>query len=260
MKVLDEIIANKKREISEVRRLTDIRSLEKRDMYTRKTLSLSESIKMPGRTGIIAEFKRKSPSGGLFNNSASLEHITTGYRSLGAAGLSILTDYKYFGGSDCDLSLARRMNDIPILRKEFIISEYQVIESKAIGADAILLIASALNRKKVRSLAGLGQSLGLEVLLEIHTESELDMLNEFITMAGINNRDLRTLQVDTGNSLKLIEKIPCHFIKISESGLSSPVMVRELRNAGFDGFLIGEFFLNNVNPVQAFAEFVGCLK
>jgi indole-3-glycerol phosphate synthase len=260
MTVLDEIIANKKREISAVKRLTGIRSLEKRDLFTRKTLSLSESLKNPGTTGIIAEFKRKSPSGGSINIDASLEHITTGYRSLGAAGLSVLTDYKYFGGSDCDISLARKLNDIPVLRKEFIINEYQVIESKAIGADAILLIAAVLNRKMVRDLAYLGRSLGLEVMLEIHVESELSMLNEFITMAGVNNRNLSTLKVDITNSLKLIGKIPEGFTKVSESGLDSPEVVKDLKNAGFDGFLIGEHFMNNVDPVQAFAEFVKELK
>jgi len=260
MTILDEIVANKKREISAASRLTGATTLETRTLFARETISLSESLKMPGKTGIIAEFKRKSPSGGLINPDASLEHITTGYSSLGAAGLSILTDYKYFGGSDCDLTLARKLNDIPILRKEFIISSYQVIESKAIGADAILLIAAVLNRKKVRELAGLGRSIGLEVMLEIHVESELHMLNEFVNIVGINNRDLSSLKVDTNNSLKLVEKIPGDFTKVSESGLDSPAVVRELKNAGFDGFLIGEYFMNNFDPVQAFAEFVGGIK
>ncbi len=260
MTLLQKIIADKKLEISVVSRHTDIKSLEARDLFSRKINSLSDMLCRSAKTGIIAEFKRKSPSRGLINPGVSLEDVTTGYRLLGAAGLSILTDYKYFGGSDCDLTLARRINDIPILRKEFIISEYQVIEAKAIGADVILLIAAALTRKKIRELASLARSVGLEVLLEIHSEPELSVINEFINMVGVNNRDLNSLEVDTGISLRLADMIPSDFIKVSESGINSPAVVRELRNAGFNGFLIGEFFMNHADPVEAFARFVSDLK
>jgi indole-3-glycerol phosphate synthase len=260
MTVLEEIIANKKREVSAVSKHTGIKALEKRDLFSRKINSLSENLIRAGKTGIIAEFKRKSPSRGLINPGVSLEDVTTGYRLLGAAGLSILTDYKYFGGSDSDLTLVRKINDIPILRKEFIITEYQVIEAKAIGADVILLIAAALNREKIRELASLARSIGLEVLLEIHCESELSMVNEYINMVGVNNRDLNSLEVDTGISLRLADRIPSDFIKVSESGINSPAVVMELKNAGFGGFLIGEFFMNHADPVEAFAGFVSDLK
>jgi len=260
MTLLQKIIANKEREISVVSKQTYIKTLEARDLFSRKINSLSDKLSRSPKTGIIAEFKRKSPSRGLINPGVSLENVTTGYRLLGAAGLSILTDYKYFGGSDCDLTLARKINEIPILRKEFIISEYQVIEAKAIGADVILLIAAALPVKKIRELASLARSIGLEVLLEIHSEPELSVINEFTNIVGVNNRDLNTLEVDTGISLRLADMIPSDFLKISESGINSPAVVRELRNAGFNGFLIGEFFMNHTDPVKAFEGFVADLK
>jgi len=239
-----------------LREQTSFRDFENRKLYRRETLSLSNSILNPTGTGIIAEFKRMSPSKGVINSNAHIGEVTVGYVHAGASGLSILTDKKFFGGSCDDLILARELNLIPVLRKDFIIDELQVVESKAAGADAILLIAAALGREQVFKLSALSHSLGMEVLLELHSPGELEMANEHVNIIGINNRDLKTFSVNINVSVEMADRIPVQFLKISESGISSPTIVRELRKAGYNGFLMGEFFMSRENPVSAFSDFV----
>jgi indole-3-glycerol phosphate synthase len=256
MTILDKILKYKMRELRVVSAITSVHELENRKLFERDLFSLSESLLDKSKTGIIAEFKRKSPSKGIINSSVSVAEVTSGYFREGASGVSVLTDSQFFGGSANDLILARGCGSFPILRKEFIIDEYQVIESKAIGADAILLIAAVLTKKKILDLAKTARSLGLEILLEIHESGELNKLNQYIDIIGVNNRDLRTFGVDYEISLRIADQIPSGFVKISESGISSAQSVRELRKAGYNGFLIGEKFMSEPNPVTAFSEFV----
>lgn len=256
MTILDKIIENKKREINRLIKSVTVRDLERSSLFERKVVSLSGSIIDKSKTGIIAEFKRKSPSKGIINSFSIVEEVTSGYCDGGASGLSILTDSQFFGGSNEDLTSARRKSTLPILRKDFIIDEYQVVESKSIGADAILLIAAALNNSEILKLSRLAGSLGMEILLEIHEESELEKINPYINIIGVNNRNLKTFEVNTVKSELLAEKISSAFIKISESGISSSQMIRKLKAAGYDGFLIGEKFMSTSNPVKAFFDFV----
>jgi indole-3-glycerol phosphate synthase len=256
MKILEEIIASKNKEIAENRLLRSVKELEKSPYFDRAIIPLTDYILNPEKSGIIAEFKRKSPSKGVINSKSDVCVVTSGYSLYGASGLSVLTDSQFFGGSNEDLSLARQANNIPVLRKDFIIDEYQIIESRSIGTDAILLIAAALDKKKIMSLARFARSLDLQVLLEIHNKTEIDTINEFINVVGVNNRNLNTFEVNTGISLELLSHIPEQFVKISESGLSSVDVVRELRSAGYDGFLMGEIFMKSSDPVAAFSDFV----
>ncbi len=260
MNILDKIMANKKKELTELVRKTPVKRLEKQESFSREVIPLSEFILNPSKTGIIAEFKKKSPSAGIINSRVGIEEVTTGYSHLGASGLSVLTEKRFFGGNNNDLIIARKMNSIPILRKDFIFNEYQVIESKAIGADAILLIASLLTKNQIQKLACLASSLGLQVVLEIHNAGEIKKINDYIDITGVNNRDLRTFKVDTELSFRLADRIPPGFIKISESGISSNDIVINLKKAGYQGFLIGGKFMKNSDPVTAFAEFTKSLK
>ena len=256
MNVLDNIIENRKKELTNLKKITSVRDLEQSILFDRKSVSLSEFLLDKSKTGIIAEFKRKSPSKGIINSSSEVTEVTSGYFREGASGVSVLTESRYFGGSNDDLLHSREDNAFPILRKDFIVDEFQIIESKSIGADVILLIAAVLEKKQVISLARLAHSLGLEVLLEIHDVSELEKVNPYINIIGVNNRNLKTFEVNIEISENLAEKIPDGFLKISESGISSPQIVTNLRNSGFNGFLIGEKFMCTLNPVRAFSEFV----
>ena len=260
MTILDKIIENKKKELKVLAGMTSVGDLEKSRLFKREPISLSEFLLDRNKTGIIAEFKRKSPSKGVINSSSSVVDVTCGYFREGASGVSVLTDNQFFGGSPSDLVNAREKSSFPILRKDFIIDEYQVIESKAIGADAILLIAAALDNKAILNLSRLARSLGLEVLLEIHEPDELDKVNQYVNIIGVNNRNLKTFEVNTDISEKLAEKIPAGFLKISESGISSPQIIKKLRTSGYDGFLVGEKFMSAPDPVKAFSEFVKDLK
>lgn len=260
MNILGEIIAAKKKEAELSAEKIPVELLRKKEYFTRSTLSLSDYLLDSNKTGIIAEFKRKSPSGGILNATAAVAEVTGGYSRSGASALSVLTDTEYFGGSDSDLSVARACNNLPVLRKDFVISEYQVFESKAIGADAILLIAAVLESTRLRDLARLAQSLGLEVLMEVHTEEELDKVNGYVDVIGVNNRNLDTLVVDINTSLRLADKIPDDFVKISESGITSPEAIILLRDAGYQGFLIGGRFMASPDPVKAFEGFVNSIK
>ena len=256
MTLLEKIIEHKHRELSGRMETAPVEDLRKLPGFNRKTVSLTRALLDPEGTGIIAEFKRKSPSRGVLNQDATIEEVTTGYFRAGASALSVLTDREFFGGSAEDLVRAREINPIPILRKDFILHEYQVVESKALGADVILLIAAVLDRASINRLAALARSLQLQVILEIHEESELKMLNEQISVVGVNNRDLRDFSVDTDRSVKLAPLIPGEFLKISESGIQSPFAIQQLRSYGYNGFLMGERFMRDPDPATAFAAFV----
>jgi indole-3-glycerol phosphate synthase len=256
MTILDKIIENKKKELDQGVGVTTIRDLENSRFFKREVNSLSESLRDMSKTGIIAEFKRKSPSKGIINLSSSVEYVTSGFYREGACGVSVLTDSQFFGGSNLDLLKARDNSAIPILRKDFILNEYQVVESKSIGADTILLIAAVLEKKEIMKLAQLARSIGMEVLLEIHDPGELDKMNQYVNILGVNNRNLKTFEINTDLSEEMAEKIPSQYLKISESGISSAGIIKKLRNSGYTGFLIGEKFMSAQEPVRAFSEFV----
>ena len=260
MTILDNIIADKTREVLQQKKLVPVDILEKSAYIEREAVSLSSSLSAEGSSGIIAEFKRSSPSAGRINESADPVRVSMAYSVAGAAGLSVLTDWKYFGGTAEDLSRIRMIYKGPILRKEFIIDEYQVLESKAIGADVILLIAAVLEKKQAQQLAGTAKSIGLEVLLEIHDEKELDRIHGSVDLVGINNRDLKKMITDVETSKMLASKIPGEMGKISESGISEPGTIMELREYGFQGFLIGEYFMKQEDPGEACRKLIKKLK
>ncbi|WP_304516524.1 indole-3-glycerol phosphate synthase TrpC [Cecembia rubra] len=261
MNILEKIIAYKKTEVAEKSSLVPTKLLEKSIYFDSQVVSMKKYIKRPDKTGIIAEFKRKSPSKGDINTNASVETVTIGYMQAGASALSILTDKEFFGGKNEDLSLARKFNFCPILRKDFIVDEYQIIEAKSIGADCILLIAAALEPKRLKELAAFAHGLGLEVLMEVHDSKELDKsLNEHLDLVGVNNRSLKSFEVSLDTSFGLVERIPSEFLKISESGISHPETLYELRKAGFDGFLIGENFMKSSRPHQVALNFMNAYR
>lgn len=257
--ILDTIVQHKIGEIEKAKAAVSTAQLERYPFFTRKTLSLQQSLLDPSLTGIIAEFKRRSPSKGVFNATADPAVITKAYTHAGASGLSVLTDEHFFGGSKDDLIQARA-NNIPVLRKDFMVDEYQILEAKAIGADVILLIAACLTPGQVRSLAAFAKSLALEVLLEIHHEDELNHICEEVDLVGVNNRDLKTFTVNINSSIQLGSKIPFNKHKISESGISDVHTIALLKKYGFKGFLLGEAFMKEDDPSVAFAKFVEQLK
>jgi indole-3-glycerol phosphate synthase len=259
MNILDTIIEYKKSEVKKRKSETGVAVLEKSKLFSRTGFSLKQFLDDKARTGIIAEFKRKSPSKDVINADADVAAVTSAYTQNGAAGLSVLTDSKFFGGSSDDL-LKARINNIPILRKDFIIDEYQVTETKSIGADVILLIADVLSQNVVKRLASFAKNIGLEVLLEIHSEKELDHICDEVDVVGVNNRDLKTFKVDINTSLQLINKIPANKTVITESGINDTETIVTLKQAGFKGFLIGEAFMKEADPAIAFASFVKALK
>jgi indole-3-glycerol phosphate synthase len=259
MNILDKIIEFKKEEVAKNKLLVPSDELKQQEWFYRKTFSLKQFLLDEAKTGIIAEFKRRSPSKGIINDKADVLEVTTAYTKYGASCLSVLTDREFFGGSADDL-LKARVNNIPILRKDFIIDEYQLTEARAMGADVILLIAACLSPDRVKELAFFAKSLNLEVLLEIHKEQELQHICNEIDLVGVNNRDLKTFTVDINRSIELSKQIPPDKIKIAESGIDSIETICTFKNAGFKGFLIGENFMKQPDPTIAFAEFVKQLK
>ncbi len=257
--ILEKIVSFKREEIKKRKKDTPLRLLEKQVKVDRKIFSMKSFIADPDKTGIIAEFKKKSPSKGVINETANVELITSAYARFGASMISILTDSFFFGGSTEDLKNAR-FNDLPILRKDFILDPYQLVESRAMGADVILLIAACLRPVETRNLAAFARQLGMEVLLEIHNEHELDHLNEYVDVVGINNRDLKTFSVNIEHSMRLAESLPKNKLRIAESGINDVETIFHLKAAGFNGFLIGERFMNTPDPAIAFASFVDQLK
>ncbi len=257
--ILQEIVASKKLEVAERKLLYPVALLERSLFFETRPVSLKKYLQRPDLNGIIAEFKRKSPSKGMINAYADVAKVSLGYMQAGASALSILTDAKYFGGKSGDLEMARKINYCPILRKDFIVDEYQIVESKSIGADAILLIAAALSQSEIKSLSALAISLGMEVLFEMHEAQELENYkSEFI--AGVNSRSLHDFSVSLERAEKFALLLPENSVKVAESGISSPADVRKLKSAGFDGFLIGEEFMKNYNPAKACGKFISELR
>lgn len=259
MNILDTIIAHKKNEVAGRKAITPVSSLEQTPGFQRECYDLAKFLQDPQRTGIIAEFKRRSPSKGLINGQADVAMVTAAYASNGASAISVLTDGEFFGGASADLEAARE-NRIPILRKDFIIDEYQLVESRSMGADVILLIAACLSAGEVKTLAKTAQSLGLSVLLELHDETELEHVNEFTPIVGINNRNLKTFAVDINRSLAMAAQLPPGVIKVAESGIDNVENIKIFKNHGFQGFLIGELFMKAEDPSKRFAEFVKELR
>ncbi len=259
MNILDQIIASKRIEVERRKAERPEHLLEQSPFFHRDTLSLKRSLRDPLKTGIITEFKRRSPSKGIINGDADVSDVTGKYAAYGASGLSVLTDADYFGGSEADLQQAR-MNNVPILRKDFMVDEYQVLEARAMGADVILLIAACLSPSEVLKLASFAHNLQLEVLLELHAEEELDHMNAFTDMVGINNRNLKTFEVDMDKSMSMAEKIGKAALRIAESGIREPEDVISFRAVGFEGFLIGERFMKEEDPGLAFKTFADRIK
>lgn len=260
MTILDKIIADKKIEVNLRKQLFPASYWEASPLFNRSTSSLATALRA-SKSGIIAEHKRRSPSRQNINSSLSVIDVAKGYKAAGVCGMSVLTDRKYFGGSLEDLNLARATTDFPLLRKEFIIEEYQLIEAKAHGADVILLIASVLNRKEIEQLSTFAQSLGLEVLLEVHNLEELEKsIMPSLDLFGVNNRNLKTFEVDLNTSRELVEKIPSDFVKVSESGISNPAAILDLKIYGFEGFLVGENFMKTENPGVSAAAFIKTIE
>lgn len=259
MNILDEIVGYKKIEVAQRKDEVPESQLEQEQYFLRPSLSLKRFLLDPARTGIIAEFKRQSPSKGVINGDADVVDVTTAYASNGASGLSVLTDGPSFGGSAADLAAAR-INEVPILRKEFIIDPYQISEAKAMGADVILLIAAILTPRQVKEYTLQAHGLGLEVILEIHDESELFHINDFVDVVGVNNRNLKTFEVSLEQSVHLSRLIPGGKIKISESGIHQVSDIQYLKSYGYRGFLIGENFMKQSDPALAFMKFVSELN
>ena len=254
MTILYKIIERKKQEITEAKSKISISELKNFEFFARPTFSLKETLK--SRSGIISEFKRQSPSKGIINDKVTPLEVVSQYEKFGASGISILTDTDFFGGNFQDILDVRNQIQIPILRKDFMIDEYQFYEAKSIGADVILLIAACLSPTQVQEFTALSHELGLEVLLEIHTEEELNHFNKDIDLVGINNRNLKDFKVDLQHSVDLKNLLPKDVLSVAESGIYSIEDFKFLKEKGFDGFLMGEYFMKNENPGKAFEEFI----
>nr|WP_297915733.1 indole-3-glycerol phosphate synthase TrpC [uncultured Allomuricauda sp.] len=260
MNILDKIVADKRKEVLLKKGLIPTSQLEASVLFGRNCPSLALALRHSD-TGIIAEHKRRSPSKQTINQNTNVGVVAKGYENAGICGMSVLTDIKYFGGSLEDLLLARASVSMPLLRKEFIIDEYQVLEAKAYGADVILLIAAVLSKAQIKSLSELAQDLGMEVLLEVHNQDELEKsLMPSLNLLGVNNRNLKTFEVRLETSKSLAELIPNDFVKVSESGISSVEAITQLKSYGYQGFLIGENFMKTENPGASAQEFVQNLK
>lgn len=257
MNILDKIVANKKKEVARAKAKITYTKLEESDFFSRDVYSFRDFLLADDRTGIIAEFKRKSPSKGIINATSTVKEVTTAYAAAGASALSVLTDKNFFMGRKSDVIRARRVNEIPVLRKDFMIDEYQIVEAKALGADIILLIAAILTPAEISRMAALAKSIRLNVLLEVHNMEELERsIDPNLDAIGVNNRNLADFTTSVDTSFKLAEHIPNEFLKISESAISNTEVIKELKKAGYSGFLIGENFMKEEDPGAAIREFV----
>jgi indole-3-glycerol phosphate synthase len=260
MNILNNIIADKRIEVNFRKQLIPIKQLEQSVLFERETISLSKKLQN-SNTGIIAEHKRRSPSKQVINHDLNVFDVARGYENAGVCGMSVLTDGKYFGGSLDDLLTARSCCNLPLLRKEFIIDEYQILEAKAYGADVILLIAAILTQDEIKQFSEFAQQLKLEVLLEVHNEEELHKsIMPSLDMIGVNNRNLKTFEVSLEISKHLSELIPNDFVKVSESGISNSEAINILQPYGYKGFLIGENFMKTVNPGESASQFIKDLQ
>jgi len=257
MNILHQICKKKHQEVAQQKKDMPLEYLQ--DFYNlteHQTISFKQAL-LHSPTGIIAEFKRRSPSKGRIHPDADVKAITSAYEQAGAAAISVLTDETFFGGSFHDFRRARKVvSKIPMLRKDFIVDEYQIHQSKVLGADVILLIAACLTKEEVARFAGIAHELRMDALLEIHSEHELDYITDVIDVVGVNNRDLTRFVTDVGISFNLADKIPAQFVKISESGLSDIQTIKDLRQAGYQGFLIGENFMKMPEPVKVLEDVV----
>lgn len=260
MNILDKITLDKRKEVALRKQLIPVAQLEQSVLFSRPTVSLATNLKN-STSGIIAEHKRRSPSKAVINNNLNVQDVASGYESAGVCGMSVLTDGKYFGGSLDDLLTARASCNLPLLRKEFIIDEYQILEAKAYGADVILLIAGILSRNEIKQFSEFAKSLNLDVLLEVHDEAELHKaLMPSLDMLGVNNRNLKTFNVSLETSKQLSQLIPNDFVKVSESGISNTSAIKELQPYGYKGFLIGENFMKTDNPGASATAFINTLN
>lgn len=255
--VLRKIVAYKKQEVASLKVLKPVDNLKKVAFYNRSTYSMTNSL-LAG-TGVIAEFKRASPSKGVIRKEANIDEIVSGYQRVGASAVSVLTDTKFFKAEPKDIVRARSAISIPILRKEFIIDTYQIYESKALGADCILLIAAILSKDEIALFQEVADDLGLQAIVEIYNEHELAKLTGKERIIGVNNRNLDTFQVDINNSLSLVSHLSSE-VKITESGLNASTNLQALIHAGFQGFLVGESFMKEANPSLACDNFIQQIK
>lgn len=256
MNILDKIVLRKREEVEQAKKLVSLKELENGMYFNRTPYSLKEFMLAADRTGIIAEFKRRSPSKGIINDHSTVVEVTNGYAAAGASAISVLTDIDFFGGHPNDLLEARAANTVPLLRKDFMIDEYQIVEAKGLGADIILLIAAILTPAQIDTFAKLAKSLGLNVLLEVHNLEELQRsINPNVDAIGVNNRNLTDFSVNIQTSFDLAKEIPEEFLKVSESAISDPKVINQLKAAGFNGFLIGENFMKTADPAAAIRVF-----
>ena len=254
--ILSEIVNFKRKEVRERQNRNSITLVRQCIPYSTTTVSMRKRLLQNNESGIIAEFKQKSPSLGVINPNVSVAQVTSGYSLAGASALSVLTDNHFFGGSLNNFSIARQHNNCPMLQKDFFIDTYQIYEARALGADVILLIAAALTREEVKEFASLAASLGMESILEVHTADELAYLCPEVNMVGVNNRDLKTFITDLNRAEELSPLIPAEYVKIAESGIQNPEDILRLRNAGYNGFLIGGQFMSQADPALACADFI----
>lgn len=253
--ILDKIVANKRIEVEQQKKEVSIDQLIKQIGTANKQGLFKQSL-INSSTGIIAEFKRRSPSRGWIFENAKVEEVIPLYSGGGASAISVLTDTVFFGGTFSDLTMASSLTKTPLLRKDFMVDEYQFYQAAAMGTSAVLLIASSLTIQETKQFAVKAKELGLDVLLEVHNEAELGHINEYVDVVGVNNRNLGTFVTDVQASFDLVDKIPNEFVKISESGISSPQTVLDLREVGYKGFLMGENFMKTDNPGEALANFI----
>ncbi len=257
MNILEKIIENKTKSIRQSKEFVSIKRLEMSIFFDSEVVSMTRYLKRADRVGIISEIKRSSPSAGIIREEVDVEKLSISYMQSGASAISVLTEENFFSGSRKDLETVRRYNFCPILRKDFIIDEYQIIETKSWGADCVLLIAACLSPSKCKSLAKLAKDIGLEVLLEVHNEQEIaSHVNAYVDLIGVNNRNLENFDIEIENSIRLSEFLPDGLVKISESGIRRAEDIRLLKENGYDGFLIGGHFMSKSEPAKACKELI----
>lgn len=252
--ILDKIVQTKREEVVFRNKLLSIEALKEEITQQPQVKSMVKRILQPDLFGIIAEFKRQSPSKGILHPNPNVETITKAYAQF-ASGISVLTDEQYFGAKSEDFTVGLK-SGVPVLRKDFIVEPYQVYETRAMGADVMLLIAACLTPLEVSELSALAKSIGLEVLLELHEEQELQHVCSTVDMIGINNRNLKNFHVNIAHSIRMAEQLPTNAVTIAESGISSVEVWKQLKDAGFKGFLMGEYFMKETDPSEKFLSFI----
>jgi indole-3-glycerol phosphate synthase len=260
MNILERIVAYKRNEVETQKSLVPFGELEKSTLFQRQPVSLKTSLLREDLPGIIAEFKRKSPSKGVMNRNCSPVAVCSNYIRSGCSAVSVLTDSKFFGGSTDDLTVIRANIESPILRKDFIVDEYQIIEARSIGADAILLIIGLHSADKLEQLFRFARSLSLEVLVEVHDEKDISYIPDDARLIGINSRNLASLRVEPENHTRLIDLLPRDVVRVAESGIKTVSDFLNLRQKGFDAFLIGELFMNTPDPGISCNNFLSQIK